>query len=98
MLNELHAARQRRDVQYWQAKSGLKVDFVVAPRRAAPTAIECTWSEDAFDPSGMLAFRARYPAGENILVAAHVKRASRRRLRGLEVRVVGLAQLAGLVT
>ena len=97
VLNELHAARQRRDVQYWRTKSGHEVDFIIAPRRSAPMAIECKWSEDAFDPSGMLAFRERYPAGENILVAADVKRVSRRRLCGLEVRVVGLAQLAGLV-
>ena len=97
VLNELHAERQRRDVQYWRTKSGHEVDFVVAPKRATPIAIECKWSQDAFDPAGMLAFRQRYPVGENILVAADVKRASRRRIRGLEVRVVGLAQLADLV-
>jgi predicted AAA+ superfamily ATPase len=96
VLNELYAARQRRDVQYWRTKSGHEVDFIVAPKRSAPTAIECKWSEDAFDPAGMLAFRERYPTGENILVAADTKRASRRRLRGLEVRVVGLAQVADL--
>jgi hypothetical protein len=97
VLNELHAARQRRDVEYWRTKSGHEVDFVVAPKRATPMAIECKWSQDAFDPAGMLAFRQRYPAGANILVAADVKRASRRRIRGLEVHVVGLAQVAGLV-
>ena len=45
----------------------------------------------------MLAFRQRYPTGENILVAADVKRPSKRRIRGLDVRVVGLPQIAGLV-
>ena len=60
-------------------------------------AIECKWSQDAFDPVGMLAFRQRYPNGENVLVAADVKRASRRVIGGLQVRVVGLAQLADLV-
>lgn len=97
VLNELHAARQRRDVQYWRTKTGHEVDFVVASRRAAPVAIECKWSQDAFDPTGMLAFRQRYPAGENILVASDVKRPSTRRIRGLDVRVVGLAQVGGLV-
>ena len=97
VLNELHAARQRRDVQYWRTKTGHEVDFVVASRRAAPMAIECKWSQDAFDPTAMLAFRQRYPAGENILVASDVKRSGRRRIRGLEVRVVGLSQVAGLV-
>ncbi len=93
VLNEIHAARQRRDVHYWRTKSGHEVDFVLPGQRASPVAIECKWAQDAFDPTGMRAFRERYPIGENILVAADVKRASRRRVRGLEVRVVGLAQL-----
>ena len=97
VLNELHAARQKRDVQYWRTKSGHEVDFVIAPRREAPMAIECKWSQDAFDPAGMLAFRRSYPQGENVLVAADVKRASIRRIGGLEVRVAGLAHVAGLV-
>ena len=97
VLNEVHAARQQRDVQYWRTKTGHEVDFVIATRRAAPMAIECKWSQDAFDPAGMLAFRRSYPHGENVLVAADVKRASRRRIGGLDVRVVGLAQVAGLV-
>ena len=59
--------------------------------------IECKWSQDAFDPAGMLAFRRSYPQGENVLVAADVKRASRRRIGGLEVRVVSLSQVAALV-
>lgn len=97
VLNELHAARQQRDVQYWRTKTGHEVDFVIAPRRTAPMAIECKWSQDAFDPAGILAFRRSYPQGENVLVAADVKRASRRRIGGLDVRVVGLAHIAGLV-
>lgn len=97
VLNELHAATQRREVQYWRTKSGHEVDFVVAPRKSSPMAIECKWSQDAFDPAAMQAFRQRYPKGENVLAAADVKRESRRRIGGLDVRVVGLAQVAGLV-
>lgn len=97
VLNELHAASQRREVHYWRTKSGHEVDFVVAARKSSPMAIECKWSQDAFDPAAMQAFRQRYPKGENVLAAADVKRESRRRIGGLEVRVVGLAQVAGLV-
>lgn len=97
VLNELYAARQRRDVQYWRSKSGHEVDFVLAPRRGAPTAIECKWSQDAFDPTAMLAFRQRYPGKQNLLVASDVRRVTTRRIRGLEVRVVGLALLSDLV-
>lgn len=97
VLNELHAATQRREVQYWRTKSGHEVDFILATRKASPMAIECKWSQDAFDPAAMQAFRLRYPKGENVLAAADVKRESRRRIGGLEVRVVGLAQVARLV-
>ena len=83
VLNELHVARQQRDVHHWRTKSGHDVDFVIARRRSSPMAIECRWSQDALDPVGMLAFRQRYPNGENVLVAADVNRASRRRIGGL---------------
>ncbi len=96
VLNELHAACQQRDVQYWRTKTGHEVDFVIAPRRSAPMAIECKCSQDAFDPAGMLAFRRSDPQGENVLVAADVKRTSHRRIGGLDVRVVGLAHVAAL--
>ena len=81
-----------------RTKSGHEIDFIVAPKRAAPIAIECKWSQDAFDPAAMLAFRERYPSGDKLLVAAHVTRARKRRIKGLDVRVVGLSHLAGLVT
>lgn len=96
VLNEIHAARQTRDVHYWRTKTGHEVDFVIAPKRAKPIAIECKWSQDAFEPGGMLAFRERYPGGMNLLVAADVKRATVRRIKGLEVQVVGLSHLAEL--
>ncbi|MCC6242086.1 MAG: hypothetical protein IT353_04565 [Gemmatimonadaceae bacterium] len=66
----------------------------MAPRRAAPIAIECKWSQDAFDANAMLAFRSKYPAGENVLVAADVTRMSTRRIKGLAVRVMNLTHVA----
>jgi len=97
VLNEIHASRQRRDVQYWRTKSGHEVDFVIAARRTSPMAIECKWSQDAFTPDAMLAFRQMYSKGQNVLVAADVTRASTRRFKGLEVRIVGLKHVAELV-
>jgi uncharacterized protein len=96
VLNELYAARQRRDVRYWRTKSGHEIDFVVSARRSMPIAIECKWSQDAFDPTAMLAFRANYPKGQNVLVAADVTRATTRRIKGLEVRIVNLSHLASM--
>lgn len=97
VLHELYAARQRRDVHYWRTKSGQEVDFVLAGTRRQPVAIECKWREAAFDPAGMLAFRARYPDGLNVLVAADVTRASTRRIGGLPVRVIGRSQIADVL-
>lgn len=64
---------------------------------AAPMAIECKWSQDAFEPEAMLAFRQQNPHGQNVLVAADVQRARTRRFKKLEVRVVGLKHVAELV-
>ena len=98
MLNEIHAARQRRDVQYWRTKSGHEIDFVIPTRRAEPIALECKCSQDAFGPDAIRAFRQRYPRGRNVLVAADVWRSTVRRFRGLDVEVIGLADVAARVT
>jgi uncharacterized protein len=97
VLNEIHAATQRRDVHYWRTKSGHEVDFVRPGKRHAPMAIECKLSSSAFDPAGMRAFRDRYPAGRNVLVAADVQRPYTHRYDGLEVRVIGIAHVADLL-
>jgi hypothetical protein len=49
-------------------------------------AIECKWSPDEFDTSGILAFRRQYPEGENFVVAHDVNRSYRRKHAGVDVR------------
>jgi hypothetical protein len=99
VLNEVVARTQSRRVQYWRDKQGHEVDFVLARRSGPPTAIECKWSEAAFDPAGLRSFRTRYPDGESFVVAADVIRSSTRSFGDVRVRVVGLeglvAALAG---
>ena len=82
---------------YWRSKSGNEVDFVFAPRSKAPTAVECKWSADAFDPANLKAFRRRYPAGRNLVVATDVDREFERRHGDLRVRFVGLAGLVRIL-
>ena len=93
VLNEIHASLESPEVLYWRQKSGQEVDFVVAPRGRPPLVIECKWSSDAFDPRGLLAFRHRYPKGENYVVCRDVDRSFRRTDAGVSVDCVSLPGL-----
>ena len=97
VLNEIHARLGRVEVGYWRSKSGSALDFVVAPRGGAPTAVECKWSASAFDPANLRAFRRRYPTGRNLVVAADVDREFERGYGELRVRFVGLAGLVRIL-
>jgi predicted AAA+ superfamily ATPase len=90
VLNELHAHFGRRPIHYWRTKRGAEVDFVLARRGTAAAAIECKWTAREFDAAGLRAFRARYPEGPNLVVAADVDEPYARREAGLTVRFVSL--------
>jgi predicted AAA+ superfamily ATPase len=93
VLNEVQAALQIRGLHYWRDKRGHEIDFVFVSRGKPPMTIECKWSADEFDPSGLLAFRRQYPEGENHVVAQDVDRSYRRRHAGLHVRYLSLSAL-----
>lgn len=95
VLNELHGQFQTRRVRYWRDKRGHELDFVLVGRGHSPTAIECKWTADAFDPSSLLAFRRRYPQGSNFVVATDVPRTWSRRYDDIDVRFVSLRGLIG---
>ncbi len=90
VLNEMHAAMQSRDIQYWRDKQGHEIDFVLPRRGGRPIAIECKWSASKFDPANLRIFRRLYPEGANYLVAQDVERASTRTFDGLKVEVVSV--------
>lgn len=94
VLNEIMAARQTREIYYWRDKRGHEVDFVLAPKRGGPVAVECKWSAAAFDPAGFRAFRHHYPEGENIVLAQDVDRPVLRRYGEMEVRFERLSDFA----
>lgn len=94
VLNEIMASAQTRRVCYWRDKRGHEVDFIWAPRPASPLAIECKWSADGFDPTGLAAFRRLHPRGENVVVAHDVDSAFERKYGEIAVRFEGLPTLA----
>jgi hypothetical protein len=94
VLGELRSLLQSRQIYYWRDKARHEVDFVVAREPARPLVVEAKWSEAAFDPTGLAAFRALYPDGENLVVAQDTVRAHVRRFGALTVRFVGIGQLA----
>jgi hypothetical protein len=96
VLNELRSVLQGREIHYWRDKARHELDFVVARDPERPIAIEAKWSEEAFDPKALAAFRALYPEGDNLVVAHDVGRAHVRRFGALSVRFVGIEHLAGL--
>lgn len=93
VLNELHAKIGSRAIHYWRSKHGNEIDFVLVSRGQAPTAIECKWSAAGFDPSGLTAFRNRYPEGPNYVVSTDADSRSTRRYGKLTVHHVSLRSL-----
>jgi len=93
VLNELHAHLQSRAVNYWRDKRGHEVDFVLRHRGQPPTAIECKWSPDNTDISGLKAFRRQYPEGKNFVVAHTVDRPFSRSYGQISVTFLNCADL-----
>jgi len=92
VLNELLSLRQR-PLQYWRDKQGREVDFVVADHGRSPTAIECKWGGDSFDPTSLAAFRRLHPGEENWVVCRGAERPYERSFGGLRVRFIGVRDL-----
>lgn len=83
--------------QYWRDKQQREVDFIVPQGRDAVDAVECKWRADSLDARGLLAFRALYPKGRNIVVSP-VEEPYERRIGELRVTVLPPGQLGRLVS
>lgn len=97
VLNEIHAARQTRDVHYWRDKQHHEIDFVIAARASAPIAVECKLAASKFEPDNLRIFRRRYPKGANLVVTADTDRPFTRNYGELTVRFVGIDAVGELV-
>ena len=94
VLNEMMTRMQSRDVYYWRDKRGHEIDFVLLARGGKPTAIECKWSATGFDATNLAAFRRQHPQGENVVLAADVKKAYQSSYGTLRVRFEPLGPFA----
>lgn len=93
VLNEIQGKLQNRKLLYWRDKRHHEVDFILKRKGKELTAIECKWSADRFDPSGMKAFRQVYKKGINYVVAHDVKRSYHQKYNDLSVEFLNLNQL-----
>lgn len=78
---------------YWRDKRHHEVNFIWEKKGKELIAIECKWSADLFEPSGLKAFCRLYKNGKNYVTANDVKRTFRREYDGLIVEFVSLEQL-----
>ena len=93
VLNEIQANLQTRKINYWRDKRGHEIDFVFKKRGKPIIAIECKWSGENFNSSGIEAFRRQYPEGKNYLVANDIDMTLTKRFGELEVNFVSLKSL-----
>jgi len=98
VLNEMLAALQGEQMQYWRDKAGHEVDFVVKRRGQPPMAIECKWSADGFSAGNLKAFRNRHPDGVNVAVCQDVERRFMREVAGVPVIFESLPGLIARLT
>jgi predicted AAA+ superfamily ATPase len=93
VLNEMQARLQTRKIHYWRDKRGKEVDFVWCPPGKNPIAIECKWSIEQVDLSGLDAFSSLHPGGRRFVVSPSVERPIKRKTRGGETEFLGLEHL-----
>lgn len=96
-LETLQSLEDLPRVHYWRDKAKREVDFILPFDRDRIDAIEVKWSQDAFEPRGLRAFRASYPAGRNWVVTAQTISAFERNVSGLEVTFVGIDELRSVL-
>lgn len=93
VLNEVQGVLGIKQAYYWRDKRGHEVDFVFPGPQQHVMAVECKWRASNFSPRNFLAFRRRFPQGENWVVAFDVDRSWTEELGGLTVRFAGVGEL-----
>lgn len=93
VLNEMLAHLQSKRINYWRDKNHHEIDFIISKRGKPPIAIECKWSANNFDASGIESFRRRYTKGENFVVCNDVQREFSRNIDGGKISFISLEGL-----
>jgi predicted AAA+ superfamily ATPase len=85
-------------INFWRDKQRREVDFVLPRGRSTCDAIECKWTADAFELTGLKAFRQNYPRGRNLLISPQVMQPYERTIDGVEVTFGNATHLRNLLT
>ena len=70
VLDTLHFHLPAEEIHYWRDKQKHEIDFVWAPRKAPPVAIQCKWRASACDPADFKPFTSLYPHAPRWFIAA----------------------------
>jgi uncharacterized protein len=100
ILNEINGHLQTRAINYWRDKRNHEIDFVLSNRVGNNlTAIECKFNIniDNLVPASIgknfEAFRALYPAGQNLVVANNINQSFERKYKDLLITFVNAKDL-----
>lgn len=85
VLEYLEAHVPDVSIQYWRTTGEREVDFIIPRTRDEVDAIECKWSPDHLDSSGLKLFRTLYPKGNNYVISPISGTGYARRISGIEV-------------
>lgn len=85
VLEYLQAHVPIAPIQYWRTADDREVDFIIPRTRDEVDAIECKWSPDHFEPSGLKLFRTLYPKGNNYVISPVSDTGHAKRISGIEV-------------
>ena len=97
VLNEIHAHRQTRDINYWRDKRGHEIDFVINKKGNPPLAIECKWRDEDFDPKNLLILLRHYENFKPYVVSHNVRHAYSRKYGDFTIKFINLAELGKIV-
>jgi hypothetical protein len=98
VLEYLQAVVPDLPLHFWRDKSGREVDFVIVRDRDQVDALECKWDPSEFDPTGLKAFRERYPRGTNYLISPLSVPAYPKQAGGLELLTCEPSGIAGAIS
>ena len=70
VLDSLHFELPQEEIHYWRDKQRHEIDFVWAPRKGPPVAIQCKWRAAACDPGDFKPFTSLYPNAARWVIAA----------------------------
>lgn len=88
VLDILRTRFPEKSLYYWREKSGRELDFVVKDAGRTTSVYECKYNPDAFDAESLSVFRKIHPHGNNFVLSPVIRKAYRRKMRGMEIRFI----------